>query len=170
MDWLPALLKHLSIARSAMVALLVASAAMFFGQRIAPNYIDALPKEWAPVVGGVFVFSACLVTFWGLASAWGATQRAGGALTTKFAAMRLNDLERSLLLGMAEEPTESFNLGGMNYRNSLHTHLELLQVACQLARKGLVHVNPYNENLVSLSKCGRKRALELQQQSKTNAT
>ncbi len=170
MDWLPALLKHLSIARSAIVALLVASAAMYFGPKIAPNYIDALPKEWSAVVVGVFVFSACLVTLWGSASAWTAIQRAGGALTTKIAARRLGELERSLLLGMADQPTEAFNLEGVNYRNAPYTHLELLQVAYQLERKGLVRVNSYNENLVSLSEGGRKRALELQRQSNTNAT
>lgn len=170
MDWLPALLKHLSIARSAIVALLVASAAVYFGPRIAPNYVDSLPKEWSAVVGGIFVFSACLVTLWGSANAWSAIQRAAGALTTKLSARRLNDLERSLLLGMAEQPTESFNLEGVDYRNSPYTHLELLQVAYQLQRKGLVRVNSYHENLVSLSEGGRKRALELQRQSKTNAT
>lgn len=164
MDWLPALLKHLSIARSAIVALLVASAVMYFGPRIAPNYIDALPKEWAAVVGGVFVFSACLVMLWGAANAWAVIRKAGGALTTKLSARRLNDLERNLLLGMAEQPTESFNLEGVNYRDAPFSHLELLQVAYQLERKGLVCVNSFNENLVSLNEGGRKRALELQQQ------
>jgi hypothetical protein len=130
MDWLPALLKHLSIARSAIVALLVASAAMYFGPRIAPTYIDSPPKEWSAVVGGIFVFSACLVTLWGSASAWAVIQRVGSALNTKLSARRLNNLER----------------------------------------KGLVRVNSYIENLVSLSEGGRKRALELQRQSKTNVT
>jgi len=74
------------------------------------------------------------------------------------------------LLGIAEQPTEAFNLEGVNYRNAPYTHLELLQVAYQLKRKGLVRVNSYNENLVSLSEDGRKRALELQRQSETNAT
>jgi len=170
MDWLPALLKHLSIARSAIFALLVASAAMYFGPRIAPNHIDSLPKEWSAVVGGIFVFSACLVTLWGSASAWAAIRSASGALTTKLSARRLSELERSLLLGIAEQPTEAFNLEGVNYRNAPYTHLELLQVAYQLKRKGLVRVNSYNENLVSLSEDGRKRALELQRQSETNAT
>jgi hypothetical protein len=170
MDWLPALLKHLSIARSAIGALLVASAAMYFGPRIEPNYIDSLPKEWATVVGGIFVFSACLVTFWSAASAWIAIQKVGNVLTTTLAARRLNDLERNLLLGIAEQPTEAFNLERENYRNVSWTHLELLQAAYQLERKGLVRVNRYNENLVSLSEGGRKRALELQRQSKTNAT
>ncbi len=170
MDWLPALLKHLSIARSAIVALLVASAAMYFGPKVVPNYIDPLPKGWSAVIVGIFVFSACLVTLWGLAYAWAAIREASCTLSIKLSARRLTDLERSLLLGMAQQPTESFNLEGVNYRSAPYTHLELLQMAYQLERKGLVCVNSYNENLVSLSESGRKRALELQRLSKGNAT
>lgn len=170
MDWLPALLKQLSIARSAIIALLVASAAIFFGSILAPDYFDSLPKEWSIVVIGIFVFSACLVILWGLSYAWAAIKKVGGALTKDISARWLNDLERSLLLGMAERPTESFNLEGVNYRDVSFTHLELLQVAYQLKRKGLARVNSYNENLVTLSESGRKRALELQRQSKKNAT
>lgn len=170
MDWLPALLKHLSIARSAIVALLVASAALYFGPRIAPDYIDPLPKNWSAVVVGIFVFSGCLVALWGSAHAWAATRKAGNTLTTWLAARRLTALERSLLLGMAEQPTESFNLKRVNYRNTPYSHLELLQVAYQLERKGLVRLNSYNENLVSFSESGRNRALELQRLSKANAT
>ncbi len=170
MDWLPALLKHLSIARSAIVALLVASAALYFGPRVVPGYFDPLPQEWSIVVVGVFIFSACLVILWGLSYAWTVIKEVGGGLTTNLSARWLNDLERSLLIGLAERPTESFNLEGVNYREVNFTHLELLQVAYQLERKGLVRVNSYNENLVTLSENGRKRALKLQRQSKTNAT
>lgn len=169
MDWLTALLKHLSIARSAIVALLVASAAMYFGPRIAPNYIDPLPKDWSSLVVGIFVFSACLVALWGSAHAWATTRKAGSTLSTWFAARRLTDLERDLLLGMAEQPTESFNLEGVDYRNVPYSHLELLQVAYQLERKDLVRVNSYNENLVSFTESGRNRALELQRENRANA-
>ncbi len=170
MDWLPALLKHLPISRSVNVALLAASAMLYFGPRVVPGYFDPLPQEWSIVVLGVFIFSACLVILWGLSYAWAKIKEVGGGLTTNFSARWLNDLERSLLLEMAKHPTESFDLEGVNYREANFTHLELLQVAFQLERKGLVRVNSYDKNLVKLSENGRKRALELQLQSKTNAT
>ncbi|MFB3238121.1 hypothetical protein Q7C15_04915 [Aeromonas salmonicida] len=163
MDWLPALLKHLSIARSAVVALLVTSAVMYFGQKLAPEYIDELPKEWSTVVVGIFVFSACLVTFWGLAFFWAVILNTGGALSVSLSALRLTNLEQNLLLRLAEQPTEAFNLEGVNYQNAPYTHLELLQTAYGLKRKGLVTINSFHENYVSLSESGRKRALKLQQ-------
>lgn len=169
MDWLTALLKHLSIARSAIVALLVASAAMYFGSRILPNYIDPLPKDWSPLVIGTIVFSACLVVLWGSARAWAVTRKASSTLFAWFAARQLTGLEQGLLLGMAEHPTESFNLAEVTYQHAPYSHLELLQVARQLDRKGLIRINSFNENLVSLSESGRHRALELQRERKANA-
>jgi len=170
MDWLTALLKHLSIARSAVVALLVTSAAIYVGPRVVPDYFDPLPQQWSIVVVGVFIFSSCLVIFWGLSYAWAFIKEAGGSLSTNLSARCLNDLELTLLLLLARRPTESFDLESVNYEKASFTHLEFLQVAYQLERKGLVCRSYLGPNHFTLSENGRKRALVLQRQIKTKAT
>lgn len=40
MEWIPALLKHLVIARSAIGALFITSVVLYVGPRISPTYID----------------------------------------------------------------------------------------------------------------------------------
>lgn len=170
MEWLPALLKHLSIARSGILALFVASAALYFGPRFIPGYFETLPQEWSFAVIGIFIFSACLLLLWGVSYTWTVIKKVGGSLTTNFSALWLNGLERGLLLVLAVRPTEPINLESVNYSEANFSHLELLQASYQLQRKGLAQVNRYNDNLVTLTEKGRKRALKLQRKNKENTT
>lgn len=168
MEWLPALLKHLSIARSGVLALFVASAALYFGPRFIPAYFDTLPQEWSFAVVGIFIFSACLILLWGLSYTWTVIKEVGRGLTTVFSALWLNDLERDLLLALAEHPTDPINLERVNYSEVNFNRLELLQASSQLRRKGLAQANPLDENLITLTENGRKRALKLQRKNKEN--
>ncbi len=45
MDWLPALLKHLAIARSAVLAVFVTSAVMLIGPRIGATVVPPTPSS-----------------------------------------------------------------------------------------------------------------------------
>jgi hypothetical protein len=168
MDWLPTLLKHLSIARAAVLAFFVTSAVLYAGPKFAPNYVDPLPKEYSAIIVGIFVFSTCILMIWLFAYIWEKIKAAGSTVIKKILAIRLTSCEKSLLLMMAERPTELFHLEEVNFQISPYTHLELLQVARNLKRMGLANVNPVHEDLVSLTEEGQMRALELQRQNSVN--
>lgn len=50
MDWVTNFLKHLGISRSVIGAAFITSAVLYAGPRVAPAYIEPIPKEWAPAV------------------------------------------------------------------------------------------------------------------------
>lgn len=170
MDWIPALLKHLGLSRSVVGAICVTSLVLFVGPRIAPGYIEPVPKEWAPVVVGALVFSACLLLFWAAASVWAAAQRRWKQTSAMIASLELSQLEVNLLHAMGEMPREPLNLERVNYEGLGLTRLEVLELIHELKRKGLVVFNQFDSDLISLSATGRQRALEIQRNSRQHAT
>lgn len=166
MEWITTLLKHLAISRLAVVAVFVAASVLYFGPRFAPTYVDSVPKEWAVALMGILIFSGCIVIFWMFAFIWSLAKRGCKLLATAVMRWRLRPLEKNLLTALAENPNDSLDLAQVNYQALALTRLEVLQSAHGLSKKGLANINPYNENLVSLTGAGRKRALVLQRRSK----
>ncbi len=60
---------------------------------------------------------------------------------------------------LAESPDESMDLSKLNEIPSAILKIELREVAAELARKGLIEANMFEQNLVSLTPHGRRIAL-----------
>lgn len=162
MDWIPALLKHLAIARSAVVAAFVTSALLLVGHRVAPSDIPPLPATWVLALAAVLVFSACLIVMWGVEAVWSLVKRTLGAIKISRGAMvRLDNTEESILDALGGNPAEPLNLDNIDYAKAQLSRLELMELVRGLSEKGLVDLNPYDSDLVSLTETGRQRALKI---------
>ncbi|CAI10246.1 hypothetical protein ebA7272 [Aromatoleum aromaticum EbN1] len=141
------------------------SAVLYVGPRMAREYVDPVPKEWAFIVVGALVFSAFLLLSWACAGAWMAVANKWKAASTLITSRSLSDLERSILFGMGGNPTKPLNLEDINYFAMGISRLEVLQAVSDLARKDLVHLGLFTSDLVFFTEKGRERALELQRES-----
>lgn len=168
MDWIPALLKHLGLSRSAIGAIFITALTLYVGPRLAPAYVDSVPKEWAVVVVGSLVFSGTLLLFWVLSFTYGSLGRRWKRAASARASRELNQNEINLLYAMGEAPRELLDFDKINYEQVGLTRLEVLELVHGLQRKGLISINQFNSRLFSLSSMGRQRALEIQKNSKRN--
>lgn len=169
MDWIPALLKHLAISRSIVGAVFITSAVLYAGPRLAPAYVDPVPKEWASALAGALVFSACLLLFWACSTVWVAAKHRWSKTSAFLASFQLNQLEMQVLFALGEHPSKPMDLENIDYERLSLSRLEVVELMHGLAKKGLVSLNPYDDNLVSLTSVGRQRALEIQRTA-SNAT
>ena len=168
MDWLPSLLKHLSISRSGIVAVFITAAALYVGPKYIPEYVDAIPSPWSHLVQASLIFSGCLVIFWVLSSLFRSTSNALYSLLQLFRSNMLNDNEIGLLVALGQSPNIPLNIERIDFQSSEAplSELELLQVLNCLTKKGLISVNPFASNLFSLTDRGKQKALEVIQNSK----
>jgi len=161
MDWIPALLKHLSITKTGVVAALAAALSALYGPRIAPDLFEPLPPVWRTVALITAVFCGVLLATWTVAwmrfAAIGTWVRA----SSERASRNLSSRERGLLLLLAKTPTELFCLETIDFVKAKSTLIEMLSMAQGLEKKGLLHVN---ETYVSLTDLGVSRALDVQRQ------
>lgn len=170
MDWIPSLLKHLAISRSAIGAAFATACVMYFGPRYAPSYVDPVPKEWAFVIVAVLAFSGFLLFIWAVSGAFCIVGRKFTSASKKIRAQKLSPDEVNLLYALGQNPTDSLNLDHVNYEDINFSRLEVLNMVHSLENKGLVSLNPYSTSgLVSLTESGMQRALEIQRASRTNS-
>jgi hypothetical protein len=170
MDWIPALLKHLAISRSVIGATFVTSCALYFGPRFAPEYVDAVPKEWGFVVISILIFSGLLLVTWALSGIWDWAREKLAIASEKISSLKLCQDEINLLYFLGENPSEPLNLDRVNYEAISLSRLEVLNLVHNLESKGLVSLNPYSSSeLVFLTSSGRQRSLEIQRASKAKA-
>lgn len=170
MDWITNFLKHLGISRSVIGAAFVTSAVLYVGPRLAPAYVEPIPKEWTPSVLAALVFSASLLFFWACVGTWAFAKAQWRAASALIASHELNQTEQEILLAMGERPSEPINLEKINYEGVRMSRLEVMELMHSLRKKGLVLINPYADNLVSLTSTGRQRALEIQRAFSGNAS
>lgn len=170
MDWIPALLKHLSVSRSVVVSAFVTSLVMYLGPRLAPESVDSVPKEWAWVVPAVLVFSGFMLLIWSLSALWDGLKRRWAAGSALVASFNLGPLEAEILHAMGVNPSEPLNLERVDYDAVRLSRLEVLELVNGLRKKGLVRVNANSSELVFLTDTGRERALEIQRAAKNNET
>lgn len=168
MDWITNFLKHLGISRSVIGAAFVTSMVLYIGPRIAPTYVDPIPKEWNSTALVVLVFSASLLVFWAWLGTWNFVKGCWRSASALIASHELSQTEQGILFAMAERPSEPLNLETINYETASISRLEVLELIHGLKRKGLVSINPYAGNLISLTQVGRQRALEIQRSASAN--
>jgi hypothetical protein len=170
MDWIPALLKHLALSRSAIAAAFVTALVLYAGPRLFPTYVEPVPREWAAVVVGVLVFSGFLLCTWAVSGLWRWCARRWEQTCALLASQRISDMEADFLRGLGQRPSEPWSLERLPYDELQLSRLEVLELVHGLARKGLVSINPYKTELVSLTATGRQRALEIQRRQGGGAT
>ncbi|BDR36533.1 hypothetical protein PDY_35810 [Photobacterium damselae subsp. damselae] len=79
-------------------------------------------------------------------------------------AKKLSNTEIELISFLGTYADKSFDLRDFNYDEANFTKLEILARCNTLKDKGLLCINPYNENIIFLSESGRKKALKLQKE------
>lgn len=166
MDWLASILKNLEISKTLVVAVFVTAVVMHFGPILVPEHVPALEKSLTPYLFAVMVLSGCLLALWGLSWIWYTSTIGLQKTATTLTSSKLIDAERAMLFLLAKDPTQPFNLEDIDYRRAPGTKLEFHQLAKGLQGKGLIQINDWDDNLISLTEKGRKRALEIQRQAK----
>ncbi|CAG0928224.1 hypothetical protein PLCT1_00674 [Planctomycetaceae bacterium] len=169
MSWLSDLLKHLSVSRSIAGAVFLTALVLAIGPRFLPQYVEPVPKEWSSVVVAALVFSGSLLLFWSVAGMWNLITRGTKRASAFLDARVLSPREQEALLALAAKPSTSLNLEHIDYERTPFSELELLEIMQNLERKGLVQMNQFSDNLVSLSPTGRARALAIQRQASSES-
>ena len=75
-----------------------------------------------------------------------------------------NDEQRllnSLALTIEDNINNSVNLSDLDYSSTNFSKLEFQEIVINLEKKGLIELNPYNHNLITLSDSGRKLILKM---------
>lgn len=171
MDWLKDLIKHLEVSRTLVVVVFLTSLVMATGPTYAPQIVPTVPAPWNVCNFIAMVLTGSLLILWALQGAWKAIGRTLKTIKSAIVITPITAQERDVLLGMGAHPMEPLNLGSINYDQAPFTRLEVQSVMRSLQRKGLVRINEWSENLVSLTEEGQERALQLQLEARTkNAT
>ena len=166
MDWLADILKNLAVSRPLVAAVFVTSAVMHVGPLLAPNEVPKVQADLVPYVFAAMVLTGCLLLFWGLAGVWSIARSSVRGTARVFSSSSLSQPETAILFFMAKNPTEPIDLDHIDYSRAPGTKLEFLHWTQLLQQKGLARINEWNDNLVSLTDLGRRRALEIQRQAK----
>jgi hypothetical protein len=166
-NWLTDLLKYFSLSKSFTAAVFVTSLTLLVGPKMFPQAFGTVPAEWRWVVVAACIFSFVLLAIWAV------PEIVKGAFATpsrlrnnpKFNPPTEKEQAFVYFLGL-NHPNDACNLDQLNHTKI--SKLEFLQLCASLQQKGLVRVNEYTDDLVSLTKNGRAYAMELiGQQPKT---
>lgn len=167
MDWLADILKNLTISKALVAAIFITSVVMYVGPNFTLIVIPQMQSELVPYLFAVMMFTGCLLLFWGLSAIWRKARKSVRSTARFFMPNpKLSEAETVLLVAMAQDPSQPISLDNIDYSRAPGTKLEFHHWTQQLAIKGLARVNQWDDNLVSLTILGRKRALEIQRQLK----
>jgi len=165
MNWLPELLKNLSVSRSFAGALFIATACMLALPVLFPTRFPGVPDEWRWLVGGLALFSGALLTLWCFAGIWRLIAKTPAALRSALPERELDDLESSFLALLGKrDPNGALNLEDLD--QSEISKLEMYQMCKGLESRGFVELNPWHSELVSLTDKGRRKALLILRQAR----
>ncbi|WP_316679099.1 hypothetical protein [Ralstonia chuxiongensis] len=163
MDLLKSLVEFAQKSKTAAFGLVVAALLFIGGLRYAPGVIPGLPQEWAWVPWFVLAFCGALL---GIPVLLGAAWLAGSAVRGGHrwiaARRRLGSDEVSFLLTLGKVSNHTIHLRQLARSNPGHAALEFQATADKLTKRGLIHRNPFDSDLCSLSVAGRGRTLQLQ--------
>ena len=160
MGWLSDLMKHFTVSKSFTGAVFVTSAFLLFGSQLLPTVFEPAPDGWRVPLMGALIFCATLLLIWSIPPAWLFFSKHTKDATLYLKARTLSK-EEYLMRGLANIADESLDLRSFRYNEMGVSKLEVMSVFKKLSSKGLVEINPFDENLVKLSSSGRVRALQL---------
>jgi hypothetical protein len=162
MQWFSDLMKHVTVSKSFAGAVFVTSAVLLFGPLLFPEALAVLPNGWRIFLVGALVFTGALLVIWSVPGLWKLVSSSVVEVIRKFRAKQLSSDEEALMHALADLADEPLDLRMLDYESLQRTKLDVMDVVRQLSDKGLVETNRFEENLVSLTPAGRKRALEVQ--------
>ncbi|MEF1312388.1 hypothetical protein QTO01_20255 [Vibrio mytili] len=161
MNWISDIFKDITVSKTLTAACFIMGLSLLTAPRLFPSMFEAVPKVWATGLLGLVVFSGCLLTFWGIHFVINKIVGFMRSIAQYFRSQNLTSLELGFIYRLGQFSDTSTNLDDVDYRNAEFSKLELLDTCRTLNEKGLLDINVWNENLVSLSESGRKKALEL---------
>jgi hypothetical protein len=167
LEWLKGILEHLAVSRALVAAVFLTACTMLWGPAIAPEIVPASPDAWRPLLFGAMILSGCLLFFWGATGAWHFSAELWSSARAALAARHLTQSEVDLLAAMGDNPREPLRLNAIDYERLPLSRLEFLNVVRSLDHKGLVSMNPYASELVTLTRAGERRALEIHRASQS---
>lgn len=149
------------------MAIFFTTMVMYFGPVISPGNVPKLSEDLIPYLFAAMVLSGTLLVLWTLSAVWGGIRQVIKDSAKGVSSWcPLSESETAILFLMAQNPTISLNLDHIDYSRAPGTKLEFHQLTKALERKGLVSINSYNDDLVSLTERGREKALKIQKQVK----
>lgn len=160
MAWLGDVLKHFELSKKFTVAVFVTTFSLLVGPALLPEKLTEVPEQWRWLVVGGCIFSGTLSTIWAVLPIWRLFLRIPSNLRNNPFISAPAPQENNFLLFLGEQfPNDSANLDCLRHDGA--SKLEVLEMCYNLQRKGFVRVNPYDDNLVSLTPNGRRYALKL---------
>jgi len=162
MDWLADILKNLAISKTLVAAVFVTSLVMYFGPIALPAYVPELPKDLKPLAFALTVLTGCLLLLWAASGLWALSHQGIRNTARVVVGSSLSEGETAILFLMSQNPTVPLNLEDIDYSRAPATKLEFHQLCKGLQKKGLVRINEYADDLVSLTELGCERALQIQ--------
>lgn len=166
MRWITELLQHLSISRSAIVALSFTCLALHFGPRFLPDHFTPLPEQWSQLNMAIGIISGIIVFIWSATLLIKLIKDTIYFLWSGIFSLFLTKDEISLLLVIAETPLESFDLNTLKMCNTDLTRLGAERLSRSLQKKGLVYIYPLAPQILNLTNKGRKRSFRYQRYQK----
>jgi hypothetical protein len=168
MEWLSGIIKELKISKVLVAAIFSTSVVMHFGPAVTPTNIPRLPSELAGYIFATMLLTGFLLLFWGASWIFRLSTQGARSAVKALRVKELTDQEKALLFFMARDPSEPINLNQVNYDRAPGTKLEFHHWTKTLEKKGLATINPWDDNLISLTDAGRERALEIQRAVKAS--
>ncbi|MCG9704014.1 hypothetical protein [Photobacterium damselae] len=164
MNWISELFKNITVSKTLTSACFLTGLTLLVLPSYLPDMFGQLPKILATVVLAITVFTGCLVFFWGGNLLKVVLFAFFSLKVQESRAKKLSNAEIELISFLGTYADKSFDLRGFNYDEANFTKLEILARCNTLKDKGLLCINPYNENIIFLSESGRKKALKLQKE------
>ena len=165
MDWLTEIIKQLQTSRAFVTGVFIVCLCILLGNKFVPSLIPKVPADWRlPLIGGL-LFSGTLLAFiilsyiWLLFSEW--VKRITKILKSLYLSNDEQRLLNSLALTIEDNINNSVNLSDLDYSSTNFSKLEFQEIVINLEKKGLIELNPYNHNLITLSDSGRKLILKM---------
>ncbi|MBA4681509.1 MAG: hypothetical protein H2075_01865 [Pseudomonas sp.] len=169
MEWLTDIIKRLEISKPLVSAVFITSTVMYFGPDLAANNIPRSPENFLPALFGVMTLTGCLLIFWSISEAWTLITSSIKKTSQTFKNGSLSEAEVAILHVLGRDPTTPLDLGSIDYSVAPATKLEFHHIVSKLEEKGLVYINGFDEDLISLTKQGRDKALDLHRERKSKS-
>ena len=154
----------------------LASGAIVLFKKMNYSLVQFIPEEWIGGITIVFIFSVIFFFLSIVFSLGNFSIKLIGNAKDKINSISfptnlnsLSQLELSMMFELAKLADESWDIDRIDYtRSDTPSKLEVLAASKSLNKQGLVDINPYDENLISLSQKGRTVALEIMNKFKNN--
>ncbi len=164
MNWISEIFKNITVSKNLTGACFLTGISLLVIPSYFPDAFESLPKLWATVVLAIVVFSGCLVCFWGLQFLKVIFFNLVSETVQHSRAQKLTELQSVIIYRLGDFPDEPMDLRDIDYKAAPFTKLEILDACKSLQEKGLIRINRFEENSISLSESGRKKALQLQRE------